>query len=115
MLCHPIEAQIVGMGMIDSAGILVFFTEHASAVQIVQIFVTFCPGSGTGFHDNSVSQDEVSLLRLILAQSRETGTAHDQNGRVRLMLSQPGVEGIMLGSEFFNIKISQFQILKKIF
>lgn len=87
MLRHPIKAQVIWVGVIHSAGILVFVVKHARSVKIVQVFVPFCPAAGTGLHDDSVGKHKIPLLGIVFSEPWKTGSAHDQNRCIRLVLS----------------------------
>ena len=110
MLRHAIKSQVIGMGMVNSAGIRVLVTEHAAAIEIVQIRIALSPATDAGFHDDPVRQNKVPLCGLGLSQTGSAGAAHDQNGSVRQVLPQPCVERIMLAAECLNAGITQLQI-----
>ena len=66
MLRHSVETQVVGMGVIHGAGILIFVAKHACAIQIEEIFVTLGPGAGTGLHNDPVGPHKVTLIGIVL-------------------------------------------------
>lgn len=54
VLRHAIKAQIVGVSMVDSAGIGILVAEHAAAIEIVKILISLSPAPDAGFHDDPV-------------------------------------------------------------